>query len=807
MLRNYFKVALRNLAKNRVYSLINIIGLAIGLATCLLIALYVLNELSYDRFHQKADRIVRVTFGGSMGGETMKEAGVMAIVAQTLQRDYPEIQAATRLQNKGDIPKVEVGDNSFQGGKMAAVDANFFQVFTLPFLEGDPITALTQPGSVVLTQKLAHTYFGNQEPMGKLVRFKGQPGYRKVTGVIKSIPANSHFHFDLFSSMADVPEAQSTSFLSGTFFTYLLLPEGYDYRRLEAKLPQVAEKYIGPQLKQTLGMTLREFRQKGNDIGLYLQPLTDIHLHSDFTNSLEANGDIRYVYMFSLIAVFMLLIACINFMNLSTARSTNRAKEVGIRKVLGSLQAELVGQFLVESILLVLLALVMALVLVLIVLPGFNQLANTALTLTTVLTPWRIGGLLGFSVLVGILAGFYPAFFLSAFRPIQALKSKRMVTRNSISLRSGLVVFQFFISITLVIGILVVQQQLAYIQQKKLGFERSQLIVLRNTFLLGNQENAFKGQLRQDSRVLEVTNSGFVPAGPTNSTMLATFPDGNHSLIRRTNIYQVDEHYLATLGIQLAAGRNFSSAFPSDSSAVLVNETLARINGWGQNAVGHTINFFTNNTGGTQDFRVIGMVKDFHFKSLHEAIGPVLMVLQYSPGLIVKAKGSDLKSLLATMQQQWNGYQVGEPFTYSFLDDDFNRTYVAEQKTGTILALFTGLTILVACLGLFGLATFTAEQRTKEIGVRKVLGASVVSIVALLSGNFLKLVLLAIVLASPLAYYAMNRWLADFAYRVDLNGWVFALAGLLAVGIALLTVSFQSIKAALMDPVKSLRSE
>ena len=807
MLRNYFKIAWRNLLRNKAFSAINIAGLAIGLATCLLILLYVANELSYDRFNEKADQIVRVTFGGKMSGETMKEAGVMAPVAQTLRRDYPEVLEATRLQNQYDIPKISYGEKTFQGGKMAAVDDNFFQVFTLPFLKGDPKTALMQPNTVVITEKLAQTYFGNDDPMGKLIQFKNQQVFRKITGVINEIPANSHFHFDMFSSMADVPDAKSTSFLSGTFFTYLVLPAGYDYKQLEAKLPQVTEKYISPQLKQAMGMTIREFRQKGNDIGLHLQPLTDIHLHSDFTNSLEANGDIRYVYIFGAIAVFMLLIACINFMNLSTAGASKRAKEVGIRKVLGSMHSELIGQFLFESILLVIIALVIATGLVAIALPAFNNLADTALTLEVTKNPFFVVYLFGFSLLVGTLAGSYPAFFLSAFKPISVLKSKFISNRNSISLRSGLVVFQFFISVMLIVGIIVVYKQLAYIQTKKLGFDKEQILVLRNTYLLGGKEKTFKDQLLKDSRIINVTNSAYVPAGPTNTNMTSTFPDGNRTLVRRTNIYQIDEQYIPTMGMEVVAGRNFSPDFPSDSSGVLVNETLAKIYGWQKNAVGHSVNFFTNNTGSSQSLRVIGVVKDFHFKSLHEEIGPVMLALQPSSGLILKVKTGEIAAVLSSLKTQWDTFNVGEPFAYSFLDQDFDRIYASEKKTGIILSIFTGLTIFVACLGLFGLATFTAEQRTKEIGVRKVLGASVSGIVMLLSKDFLKLVLIAILIASPVAWWAMNRWLQDFAYRIEIEWWVFAGAGLLAVGIALLTVSFQSIRAALMNPVKSLRSE
>ncbi|MEP7143634.1 MAG: ABC transporter permease [Ferruginibacter sp.] len=807
MLKNYFKIAWRNLLKNKAFSIINIFGLAIGIATCLIILLFVQNELSYDRFNEKADQIVRVTFGGMMSGERMKECVMPPMIAQTLRNDFPEVLDATRLKNNGDIPKISYKEKTFQEGKFASVDSNFFRVFTIPFLKGDAKTALIEPNTVVITEELAKKYFGNEEPIGKILQFKSYNVSKKVTGVIKKIPVNSHFHFDIFSSMADVPEAKGNSFISGSFFTYLVLPVGYDYKKLEPKLSQVVEKYLSPQLKQALGMNIQEFRKKGNDLGLYLQPLTDIHLHSDFTSSLEPGGDIRYVYIFGAIALFMLLIACINFMNLSTAGASKRAKEVGIRKVLGSLHSALIGQFLFESILLVVIALIIALVLVSLALPVFNSLANKELDLHLLGNPFILISLLGFGLLVGILAGSYPAFFLSSFKPIQVLKSKFTSNKKSISLRSGLVVFQFFISVILIVGTIVVYKQLAYIQNKKLGFEKDQVLVVRNSYILGNKEAILKEQLRQDPRVVDITTSAFVPAGPTKMDMTSTFADGNKTQVRRTNVYQIDERYILTMGMQIISGRNFSKNFPTDSSAVIVNETMAKMYGWGTNPVGHKLHFFTNNNGGSKEVTVLGVVKDFNFKSLHEEIGPVMMVLQYSPGLIIKVKPANIAGLLTSMKMQWSKFNADEPFTYSFLDDDFIKAYISEQKTGTILGIFSALTVFVACLGLFGLATFTADQRTKEIGIRKVLGANVGQIVGLLSNEFLKLVLIACVLALPLAWFAMSKWLQDFAYRIDISWWIFVLAGICALLIALVTVSFQAIKAAMANPVKSLKTE
>ncbi|GAB3771968.1 ABC transporter permease [Spirosoma horti] len=807
MLTNFIKIAWRNLIRNKAFSAINIIGLALGLATCMLISLFVLDELSYDRFHKKADRIVRVFFRGSMQGGKMNEAHVMRPVAQTLKADYPEVQEATRLRIGGS-PFITYGDKSFRDASLVYVDSNFFQVFTFPLLQGDVKTALVRPNTAVITQDLAHKYFGNADPIGKVLTIKSWNATYQVTGVIDRIPTNSHIQADFFASMASFPEARDPSWMTSEFFTYLVLPKGYDYEQLEAKLPQVVDKYMGPQIQKSFGMSMNQFRKKGNDLGLFLQPLTDIHLYSNFGYDLTPAGNIQYVYLFGAIALFMLIIACINFMNLSTAGASKRAKEVGIRKVLGSVRQSLTSQFLVESLLLTGIALLIAVGIVYASLPAFNALAGKTLALNFLANAWLLPGLLLFGVLVSVLAGSYPAFFLSSFKPVAVLKGAKFTgDSKSIGLRSGLVVVQFFISITLIVSTTVVYRQLSYIQNKKLGYNKDQVLVLPETWLLGQKEDVFRSQIMQDPNVLNVSTSGYLPAGPSNNNNFMVYPEANSTQLVKTLRYDVDYNYIPTLGMQLAAGRNFSRQYGTDSASVILNETAAKTLGWGDKAIGHTLTN-TNNEGNKGTYRVIGVVKDFHFRSLHERISPLVMVLGNTSGtVIVKVKTKDLTGLLANLKKQWSQLAPEAPFTYSFLDERFSDTYRTEQKIGQILGLFAGLTIFVACLGLFGLATFMAEQRTKEIGVRKVLGASVASIVALLSKDFLKLVGVAIVLSIPVAWYAMDRWLQDFAYKIDLSWWVFALAGLLAVCIALLTVSFQSVKAALMNPVKSLRSE
>jgi putative ABC transport system permease protein len=807
MLQNYIKIAWRNLLRNKAFSAINITGLALGLATCMLISLFVLDELSYDRFNEKADRIVRVVFRAIMNGGEINEANVMPPVAQTLKMDYPEVEEATRIRTAG-APSITVGDKTFRDDQVAYVDSNFFQVFSLPLIQGDAKTALIQPGTAVITQAMAQKYFGTENPVGKTLTVKSWNALFRITGVIDKMPVNSHFHFDMLTSLAGVSDAKSPSWMTSGYYTYLVLPKGYDPNQLEAKLPQVVSKYMGPQIQQAFGMTMAQFRQKGNNLSLLLQPLTDIHLHSNLTGEIAPNSDAQYVYIFGAIALFMLLIACINFMNLSTAGASKRAKEVGVRKVMGSVRQSLMNQFLIESLLLTMIALLLAIGIVYLALPLFNELAGKELALNLKNSLWLLPGLLLLGLAVGVLAGSYPAFFLSSFKPIAVLKGTKFTgDRKSIGLRSGLVVVQFCISIILMVGTTVVYQQLNYIQNKKLGYTKEQVLVLPETWQLDKKEEVFRNQIMQDPRVVSVSTSGYLPAGPSYNNNYMMYPESNSTQFVKGIRYDVDYEYIPTLGMQMIAGRNFSRAYGTDSSGVILNETAAKILGWGANAVGHTIGH-AENEGTQKTYRVIGVVKDFHFRSLHESISPLVMVLSKNSGtVIVKIRPKDISGLLASLENEWKKLSPDAPFTYSFLDKRFNDTYLAEQKTARILGIFAGLTIFVACLGLFGLATFMAEQRTKEIGVRKVLGASVTSIVGLLSKDFLKLVAVAIVLASPVAWYAMNRWLQDFAYKIDISWWVFALSGLLAVGIALLTVSFQSIKAALMNPVKSLRSE
>lgn len=805
MISSYLKIALRSLWNKKAFASINIFGLAIGLATCMLILLFVQHELSYDRFNLNADRMFRVTLHGRIGGNDINIAGASAPAGPALMHDYPGVEAYARLSTQGTF-LVKNGEKRFLEERVIFTDSNFFNFFSIPLLKGDANNVLKEPKTVVLTRSMALKYFGNQDPIGKSLEM-GNSGAFRVTGVCEDVPSNSHFHYNFFGSMKSV--TLGDKWLSSGAHTYVLLRKGYPVEKLSAQMPQMVRKYIGPEIQEFLGMSYDEYLRKGDKFGLGLQPLTDIHLTSNLENELEGNSNIKYIYIFTAIAAFILLIACINFMNLSTAGSAGRAKEVGVRKVMGSVRQQLMAQFLIESVLVTFFALLVALVLVALLLPGFNDLAGKRFDLQSILNARMIGYALAGCLVVGGLAGSYPAFFLSAFRPVAVLKGSIQAGVKSGWLRNTLVTIQFVVSIVMIIGTMVVYQQLRFIQNKNLGFDKEQVLILHDTYLLGNKAKAFKEQLGGLSAVNSVTLAGYLPAGNSNNSTDGFLPESadNNITPYRFTTYQVDEDYLKTLGIGLVTGRNFSKTFGGDSASVLVNEAAVKQFGW-KDPIGKRIRTIGNGTPESKRFyTVVGVTKDFHFRSMHERIAPLVMFYggdQYQ--MAVKIKTKDIPGVLKTLEKTWKA-TTDNPFGYSFLDQRFNNMYESEQRVGKLFGIFAGLAVVIACLGLFGLAAFTTIQRTKEIGVRKVLGASVLSIVSLLSKDFVKLVGIAIVIASPLAWYGMSQWLSDFAYKVSIEWWVFLAAGVLAVSVALLTVSFQSIKAALVNPVKSLKRE
>ncbi len=803
MLRNYLLVAFRNIKKQKFYAILNILGLGIGIASCLFIILYMADELRYDRFHTKADRIYRVGLVGKIAGQEVQTTNTCPPMAFTFIEEFPEVVNATRLYIYDDEEVVRYEELAINEEKIYYTDSTFFEVFDFKLLEGDPFTLLDEPNTVVLTESMVKKYFGQESALGKTLLMGTDRTPNKVTGIMEDPPSHSHFHFHMLRSMASLEYSRSPVWLDNSFMTYLVLNKEASPAALEAKFPEVVKKYVGPDIQQMLGISVEEMFAQGGNYGYFLQPLTKIHLHSHLSNEIEPNGDILYVYIFAAIAFFIIIIACINFMNLSTARSGNRAKEVGIRKTLGTLRNRLVGQFLTESVLYSLVAALLAVCIVILLMPSFNQLAGKAFSVESLIQPWLIGSLLGLMLLVGMVAGSYPAFYLSSFKPAEVLKGKLKAGMRSGSLRSVLVVFQFTISIGLIICTLLVFQQLKYTQQKNMGFDKENLVVITGLYRLKEgQQEAFRQSLLGHAGVLNASISNSVPPGVNNTTIFrAKGTEEDHIM----GTYHVDYDYLPTMQIELAKGRNFSKDFPTDTVALLLNEAAVREFGY-EDPLNQEILYFNHDK--PVVYKVIGVMKDFNFESLRQQVRPLaLMLTRSGSNMSVRVSPGDLSQTIQELETIWNRFASDEPFEYSFLDEDFDALFRSEQRLGNVFSVFTSLAILVACLGLLGLAAFTAEQRTKEIGIRKVMGASVVNVMVLLSKDFTMLVLVAFVIAVPVAYFIMRHWLQGFAYRIDMNMAPFVLAGVLALILAWLTVSWQSFKAARVNPVKSLRNE
>ena len=810
MLRNYLKIAIRNLWKNKTFSFINIAGLAIGLSCFLLIALYVLDELSFDKFNANADRTYRINSDIRFGGADLHMPVTSDMMGQLLKKDYPQVEQYTRLYSFNGDKLIKKGNEYIDEQHVAHADSTFFDVFTFPAIEGDTRTALNEPNTVVITESTAKKYFNSTEALGKNIEIKADKNpFYKVTAVIKDMPENSHFHFDFLFSMKNV-DYNWGQLTSHNFYTYIRLKKGTDPKAFEKNFDQYIDRYVLPEAKQFMNInSMEEFRKAGNKLVYSLMPVTQIHLHSDRSFELSPGGNIQYVYIFSAVALFILIIACINFMNLTTARSANRAREVGIRKVLGTEKGQLIKQFLFESTTMVIIALLIAIPAVWLVLPLFNDMAAKQMTAGSLFSPYILPLLIALPFLVGLLAGSYPAFFLSAFRPIEVLKGKLKLGAKSGSLRSVLVVFQFATSIILIIGTVVVYRQLHYIQTRNLGFNKDQVLIINGVSALNNNMVPFKNDVLQLPGVSSGTLSGYLPVA--NSYRSDNTWSTEAVMTSKTGFdmqnWQIDYDYVKTLGMEITRGRNFSREFGSDSSAIIINETTARIIGF-KDPIGKQLFRAVDPQGHVGAFTIIGVVKNFNFETLHHEVGPLAFQLGTGGGLAsFKVNPSNINQLTAQIQSKWRAMAPGLPFSYRFLDDSFDEMYRSEQRVGKIALVFSVLAIFIACLGLFGLATFIAEQRTKEIGIRKVLGASVQGIVQMLSKDFMKLVAIAFVLAAPAAWYFMHKWLQDFAYRINISWWIFVTAGLAALLIALVTVSFQAIRAAIANPVKSLRTE
>lgn len=821
MLANYLIIAWRNLRKQSFYSLINIFGLAIGVAACMIIVLFIVDELAYDKYNAKADRIYRVEAEVKFGGNQFQMLYRPAPEAQALLETYPEVQSVVRLRSSGSyLVKPAEGIENIKEQNVIWADSTFFKIFSVNVIEGNAASALKEPASIAISKRTAKKYFKDKSALGQSLILDNRY-HAKVTAVYEDIPSTSHFHFDIIVSMVgDWPiarEAMSTSFMRESFAEYILLKEGTNAEEFEKKLVAFIEKNMGPEVAQLFGgdFTFEKLRASGNKYEVFLKPLTDIHLRSDVRGELEPNGNIVYVYLLSIIAAFILIIGCINFMNLSTARSSNRAKEVGVRKVMGSMRSHLVRQFLIESTVVSFFAFIIAVFIAYLFLPLFSDLSQKQLELPfNNLFFYLI--LLGGCLLIGVMAGLYPSFFLSAFRPAQVLKGHLSLGMRSGAVRSSLVVFQFVISIFLIVGAICVNRQLDFIQNKKLGFEKDQVIIVHDAYALRPKNvEPFKNEVLRLGSIESGTISGYIPvendwSWRSNNSIWKEGSEPNADNIVGTEMWEVDYDYIETFKMNIKKGRGFSKEFPSDSEAIILNQTAATRLGIGNDAIGKRINLFEGDAS-PENIRVktvIGVIDDFHFSSMKKNISALTLVLGKSDGSVCfRFQPDKTGQVIQSVEKIWKQLAPGQPFQYSFLDEDFANMYSAEERLGEIFSLFAGLAIIIACLGLFALTAFTAEQRTKEIGIRKVLGASVSSIVMLLSKEFGKLVLIAFVLATPVAWWAVNKWLEDYQYKVEIGWGIFVLSGIIALAIAWITMSFQSVKAASSDPVKSLRSE
>lgn len=800
MLKNYLKIAFRSLKKHKGYSFINISGLAIGMAVCMLIFMWILNELSFDRFHEKADRICRITMDIEMG-TTLHAPVSLTATGPALVEDFPEVITAARIDRPRRI-SVKYEDRMYQEADVGFAENAIFEIFTFPFISGDPKTALEAPNTVVITESMAKKYFGDSDPLGKILRFNNETDF-SVTGVVKDVPPNSHFRFNMlrsFQTLIAAGNVRDDMWFDVRFFTYLLLDEHTTHQQLEQKLPGFIDKHIGEVLKAS-----------GGSAQLFLQPLKKIHLYSDFERDISANSDITYVYLFSAIAIFVLLIAGINFINLSTARSATRAREVGMRKTLGAIRSRLIGQFLGESMIHSFLAMGLSIVLIKLSLPFFNNVIGSDLILNFFQMPWLVAAFLGMAVIVGVFAGSYPALILSSFPPVQVLKGLLKAGGSHSRFRKILVVFQFSISIALIASTIIVYRQIIFMKNKELGFNKEHVVIIPGmSESLRQSYRSVRSEMRNLSGVIDVGGSDLVPS---RGHLISTFlPEGfRDDQVLTMDYMDVDAHYIPTMDIEIVAGRNFSEDFATDpDESVLINETAAKKIGW-ENPLGKRFVFRPPPNSGGETFyvSVIGVVKDFHMQSLRERIEPLIIFYDYDSlvTLSLRIAPDNIPHTMGLIENKWRELDPNRPFHFLFLDESFDSLYRQEDRLKTITFYFSFLAVLIGCLGLFGMASFTAEQRTKEIGIRKVLGASVPGIVRLLAKESVLLVIVANMIALPVAYFAMNRWLQSFAYRMNIHPIIFVLAVVISLSIALITVSFQAIRAALADPVDSLRYE
>jgi len=807
MLKSYFKIAFRQLKKQKMYSAIKIGGFALGIAACLLIALFIRDELSYDKNYVHGDRTYRLLHEYDNNGKARLSWANQAPIAVTLKKDFPEVEKAARMLDfplfKGagsnQVKKADGTQSIYEQG-FAYADHDLLDILDVHMVYGDRAHALTQPATLVLTRRMAEKYFPGENPVGKVLKLNNESSYT-IAGVMEDFPSNTHFQYDFLLTLKGIEfwPGEQDNWANTNYFTYLQLRPGANVKQFEAKLDVLNKEYILPYFLR-IG-----YRDATKIIGAnkyHLQPVSDIHIDAGVEDG-HLHGDIRFIWLFGTVAFFILFLACINFVNLVTAKSAGRAREVGLRKTLGSLRIHLIRQFLAESLLMSSISFVLGVFLAWLLLPLFNVLADKSLVIPW--QSWWLAPVLLLSALVtGLVAGIYPSFYLSSFRPIQTLKGRLAKGAKGAGLRSVLVVFQFTTSIILIIGTMIIYRQVQYIMHKKVGFDKDQVMLIQGTDVLGAEIKTFRSELKRLPVVADASIGDYLPVTGTKRNGGGAWPEGKTVADRaQSQFWVIDEDYLPTVGIHLAAGRNFSPQIATDSQAIIINQTLAQKLNLGREAVGKRINY------GDGLRTIIGVVEDFNFESMRQNdVGGVVMAWGISPGIVsVKLKTADMSQVIPAITAVWKKFSADQPIRFTFMDQSFAAMYADVQRTTGIITSFAVLAIIIACLGLFALSAYTAEQRSKEIGIRKVLGASIGGITTLMSKDFIKLVLISILIAAPIAWWGMHKWLQDFVYRAPISAWVFVLAALGAIGIALFTVSFQSIKAARTNPTKNLRSE
>lgn len=816
MIKNYLKIAFRSLIKQKIYSVINILGLATGIASCVLIVMFVTDEFSYDTFHQSGDRIYKLALERKYPNHSTYYAVVPHSFGDVIQKDFPAVETVVKVGgpfgNTGVRYKDARGDEKvFEENFVMAADSNFFKVFHIRIVEGDVSTTLSKPTDVVLTRETATRYFGAIRPIGKSLRIFDRDYV--VSAVCENVPENSHMKFDFLAAWDDQFIANGQpNFLGFNSHLYIKLKSGASPGALEAKFPHMVDTYAAAQIETALQKSWDDYKKEGNGYRYFLQPLTKIHLDPTHLEAkMKPGGNIHYVYFLICIATLILAIACINFMNLATARSAERAREVGVRKTMGSIRTQLVKQFLLESLLVTLFATFVAVTIIHLSLPSFNDLTGKQLSFD--ISGTMIGGLVLVTFLVGVLAGSYPAFVLSSLNPVLVMKGKFVANKKGAVLRNGLVVFQFMISIILIAGTLVVARQMEFMQRKSLGYNKEHVLIVESVLALENhQVETFIEELQRLPHVESAAGSFSLLGGGRADFFGEQWTSEGSSEILTTKSMAIDDDFSRMIGFDFIAGRSFSKE-THDSLSLIINETAVKTFGL-TDAIGQKLKQVVNTPEGpaTAYFTIIGVVKDFNFQSLHDPVTPLTIrsTESFNGGAAytyARIKGENIASATKDIELLWKSFAPAQPFKYMFLDENLNAQYEKEKRAGEIFSIFSGLAILIACVGLFGLAAYTANQRTKEIGIRKVLGASMGNVVFLLSKDFTKLIIVAFLLAVPLSWYIMDNWLQGFAYRIDLNAGVFLLSGFMALGISWITVSYQSVKAAMANPVKSLRSE